>query len=581
MYTISKSARIVLALLKKHGIRQIVINPGTTNMPIIRGVQNDPFFKCYSVVDERSAMYFAIGLYLQTGEIVATTCTSAQATRNYIPGLTEAFYKHAPILAITTSKHPKHLYQEYMQGPDQTSLPNDSVKKSFSLPYISNSYDEKYCERMVNEAILELTHRVPGPVQLNLAMIDNELGQFTEPILPIVKTINRYMYWDEWNVDLKNKKIMIVIGEHRPFTVKQKNSIESFCHSFNTFIYTNHLSNYIGEYSLDANLALTTISNTLFLSKYKPDILITIGGQTGDYPLFGILSAGTYQDFEHWRVSPDGKVIDTYDKLTKIFECPEELFFDRLSKKEEISTHAYYKQWEILQESKTIPIELPFSNAYVAQQIYSNLPNNSYLNLAILNSLRIWNYFPIDKSITCYSNVAAFGIDGCMSLFLGESVATDKLCFLVIGDLAFFYDMNSLGIKHLKNNIRILLVNNGIGIEFKNYTHPAYKFGDESNQYIAAEGHNGRAKGWAENMGFKYLTANSKEEFAENKEEFIKESDQPILFEIFTTEREESEALKLIIESNSSKSLKEKIVHIIKPIVGEKNLELVKKIRRK
>ena len=106
MYSISKNAQIVLALLKEHKIRHIILNPGATNMPIVRGVQDDPFFTCYSVVDERSAMYFAIGLHLQTGERIAINCTSAQATRNYIPGLTEAFYKHTPILAITTSKLP-------------------------------------------------------------------------------------------------------------------------------------------------------------------------------------------------------------------------------------------------------------------------------------------------------------------------------------------------------------------------------------------------------------------------------------------------------------------------------------------
>ena len=115
MYTILENARIVLALLKKHNIRHIVLSPGGSNIPIVQGVQQDPFFKCYSVVDERSAMYFAIGLHMQTGEIIATSCTSAQATRNYVPGLTEAYYKRVPILSITMSNHPIYLGQDYMQ----------------------------------------------------------------------------------------------------------------------------------------------------------------------------------------------------------------------------------------------------------------------------------------------------------------------------------------------------------------------------------------------------------------------------------------------------------------------------------
>lgn len=71
------------------------------------------------------------------------------------------------------------------------------------------------------------------------------------------------------------------------------------------------------------------------------------------------------------------------------------------------------------------------------------------------------------SSVKCYSNVGAFGIDGGMSTLIGQSVVTENMSFMIIGDLAFFYDMNSLGIKHIKNNLRILLINNNGGVEFK------------------------------------------------------------------------------------------------------------------
>jgi 2-succinyl-5-enolpyruvyl-6-hydroxy-3-cyclohexene-1-carboxylate synthase len=577
MYTIVKNAKILLALLKYHNIRHIVISPGTTNMPIIRGVQNDPFFTCYSVVDERSAMYFAIGLYLDKGEPVATSCTSAQATRNYIPGLTEAFYKHIPILAITTSKHPRFVHQEYMQAPNQISLPEDAVKKTYALPYISNQHDELYCERLVNEAILELTHRTPGPIQINLPILEDEVRKYTDSSLPSVKPIKRYMEWDDWNVSLVGKKIMIVIGEHRPFSQKQINILEAFMESHNSFAYINHLSNYHGKYVVSANLAMASISYDIFSESYQPDILITIGGQTGDYPLHGKLSSGSRFAFEHWRVSEDGNIVDIYDKLTKVFECPFELFFTRLAENKD-AEHPYYEQWKELQRTMLIPENLPLSNAYLAGKLHNLLPKNSYLNLAILNSLRVWNYFPLDPSITCYSNVAAFGIDGCMSVLLGESVATDKLCFLVIGDLAFFYDMNSLGIRHLKNNIRILLVNNGCGIEFKLYSHPAYPFGSESDIHIAAAGHNSDAKGWAEANGFKYITASSKEDFLNLREEFISEGGQSIVFEIFTKPEDESDAIKAILTNNRQES---GLKAIVRKTIGEKGVEVLKNILKK
>jgi len=106
-----KNIELIVQLLKAHNLSTIVISPGGTNQEFVKAVQDDPFFNCYSVVDERSAMYFAIGLYLQYRKPVVTSCTSAQATRNYIPGLTEAYYKKVPILAITMSKHPRFSYQ--------------------------------------------------------------------------------------------------------------------------------------------------------------------------------------------------------------------------------------------------------------------------------------------------------------------------------------------------------------------------------------------------------------------------------------------------------------------------------------
>jgi 2-succinyl-5-enolpyruvyl-6-hydroxy-3-cyclohexene-1-carboxylate synthase len=578
MYTIVKNAQIVLSLLKQHGIKYIIINPGTTNVPIVQGIQNDPFFKCFSIVDERSALYFAIGLFLKTGERVAITCTSAQATRNFIPGLTEAFYKHVPILAITVSKHPKYDYQGYPQHPIQTSMPEDAVKKSFALPHVSNSIDELQCIRMVNEAILELTHRSPGPIQLNLPMLDADLAVFCNIDLPKVRLINRYMIWDNWQLDLIDKKVLIIVGEHRPFNNKQTLALDEFTESYNALVYVNHLSNYHGKYTVNANIILSVMNNKTFMDILKPDIVISIGGSTGDYPLLSKLSSGTKDDFEHWHISENGEIMDTYDKLTKVFECPFELFFQHFSQKR-LTVHNYYKTWQSAYEEIQIPNDLPFSYAYFAQELHAIIPKNSYLNFAIVNSLTIWNLFPLDPSIICYSNIAAFGIDGCMSTLLGQSIETDNLCFLVTGDLAFFYDMNSLGIRHLKNNIRILLVNNYCGVTFRMNADLYEQVENDVYPYIAAKGHYKDARGWVETCGFKYLTASSKEEFIKYKSEFVSESNQSIVFEVFTKPEDEVESLhnyiykKNIIESNLKST--------IRSFIGEKGVKVLKNVIKK
>lgn len=576
MYTILENARIVISLLKAHNINQIVLSPGGSNIPIVQAVQQDPFFKCYSVVDERSAMYFAIGLYLKTGKPVATSCTTANATRNYVPGLTEAFYKHVPILAITMSKHPMYLSQEYMQCPIQTSLPVDCVKKSYSLPRINDENDRAMCIRIANEAILELSHHGMGPVQLNIEEIDSETWQFdNHALLPDVRVIKRYYKFTDKNY-LINKKVMLLIGEHIPFTEEETLLIDLFCESYNVFVYVNHLSNFHGKYAVNANLLLTGMSKEIFEAELEPDILITIGGITGDYAIYGKLFCFGKGKFEHWRISEDGNVVDTYNKLTRIYQCDLKSFFEKI---ENVSNfdHTYYAKWKELSEKLDRNMELPFSNFYAAQQLHERIPNNSCMNFSILNSLRSWLYFDIDPSIKCFSNVASFGIDGCMSTFLGESVVSDELCFLIVGDLSFYYDMNAIGIRHIKNNVRILLINNNGGVEFKlgNLQHRT-----DVASFIAADNHFKNSKGWAETQGFKYIEAHNKEEFNSHINEFVSPNKSPIIFELFTTPDDEKAAGFLIIDKNRNFSSKEIIANQLKKgaktVLGEKTTVKIK-----
>lgn len=552
MYSVAKNVKIVIALLKAHNINQLVLSPGGTNAPFIRGVQDDSFFQCYSVVDERSALYFAIGIYLSTGKPVAVCCTSAQATRNYLPGLTEAFYKHVPILAITFSKHPQYTYQDYMQAPDQTSLPRDAVRATYALPYVSNEHDRMHCERLVNEAILELTHIIPAPIQINVPMLDTELSKDDSLELPNVKVIRRYFRKDIPQMNLSDKKILIVVGENRGIDDK---AIVNFASSTNTSIYVNHLSNMENDFTIHGNQLLTCVRQDEFDALLCPDILITIGGQTGDYPLYHRLS-GSNKKYEHWRISEKGDVVDTYDHLTKIFECSYDDFFSSFHLSD--VDNNYFETWKEASLEYTTEIDLPFSAAYVAQQMCGIIPEGSYVNFSILNSLRIWNLFTFKNKVKCFSNVGAFGIDGCMSTFIGQSVMIDQLCFMFIGDLSFFYDMNSLGIRHIKNNVRIILINNNGGVEFKLYEKMAEKR-EKIDQYIAASNHFKNAEGWAVSNGFDYYRISSKESFHKVLNKMIGSSESPIIMEIMVTDGDEGTAFSRLRQVKDNRTFTEKI----------------------
>lgn len=262
----------------------------------------------------------------------------------------------------------------------------------------------------------------------------------------------------------------------------------------------------------------------------------------------------------------------------------EEDFFEKY-KNGSVKENEYIKECkaEYKKVFDKIP-ELPFGNIWCAKQMSSKLPENSVLHLGILNTLRSWNFFDIPNSVNAYSNVGGFGIDGDISSLIGASLAhPEKLYIGILGDLAFFYDMNVVGNHIVQNNVRIMLVNNGRGTEFRNYNHPAEKFGEVADRFMAAAGHFGKKsheliKHYAQDLGYEYLTASTKEEFLANYEKFLSPelTEKPILFEVFTNSDEESEALRLIrnIETDASTTAK----HLIKNVIGQEGVSKIKKL---
>ena len=228
---------------------------------------------------------------------------------------------------------------------------------------------------------------------------------------------------------------------------------------------------------------------------------------------------------------------------------------------------------------------MPFSNIWIAQKLAPEIPKNSLLHLGILNSLRSWNFFEVDKSISSICNVGGFGIDGCLSTMIGASIVRpNKLCFCVVGDLAFFYDMNALGNRYIGKNLRILLINNGKGTEFRHYTHPASMFGVDADDFIAAAGHYGNksrnlVRHYSEDLGFKYMSASNKEEFLEVFYEFVDETNKevPLLLEVFTDSTDESNALKIISNIEKGNQLKA----FVKSTLGIKNVQKLASIIKK
>ena len=237
-YIDEKNAQIVIALLKAHGIRKVIANPGTTNIAFVGSVQNDPWFQVYSGIDERHSAYMAVGMAAESGEAVVLSCTGATASRNYMPALTEAFYRKLPILALTSSHHMNSAGNLLPQMLDRTVQPKDVVRYSLQCPVPVTQKQISDCELNVNKAILELFRKGGGPVHIN---IETERAfSFNTKELPNVRVIRRYGYdsrdWPKLPVD---RKIAVWIGNHKRFSTSLHDALEHFVKINNAVVFVD------------------------------------------------------------------------------------------------------------------------------------------------------------------------------------------------------------------------------------------------------------------------------------------------------------------------------------------------------
>lgn len=535
-----------ISLLKAYDIKDIVVSPGVSNSSMCLSMQRDKFFNIYSVVDERSAGYFAVGLARESKKPVVIMCTEATASRNYLSAMTEAYYNRIPLIAITFKKK-AYTHSLQPQHIDRNISQNDVKDISIALPEIYTDEDELESKFLLNMAFAKLYNKLAYVLHIDMFSPINDKFHTTK--LPEVSKIDYINSEQIYTMDvssyllkdLQNKKIAFFIGAHEKFNGIDLANVCSFAKIFDAIVFCDHASNYSG-------VNRVSIQNAVKINHFSdcPDVLIDLGYIPSDYFYQHICNKNT----KVWRLATEGTFCRRFATLDKLFHCSEKLFFEVLAN---IASNAkrqnnYFSNIKAY-INKVTHVQLPLCTTFIAQEFAKLIPYNSNLHLGIQNSIRNMNFFELPGSINVSCNTGGFGIDGAVSATIGMAENDkDKLCFLMLGDLAFFYDMNALRIRHIGNNIRILLINNNGAAQF----HISDSFRDvspqELNSFIAAAGHNGQAAAWAKSNGFEYMAADNKSDFFDKLSVFcdIRSKDKPVLFEVFTNmENEKQGILKL------------------------------------
>lgn len=544
MYSEKKSILQLVSLLHAHGITKMVLCPGSRNAPIVHSLSCHPDFECYSLTDERSAGFFALGLALKQQNAVAVCCTSGTALLNIHPAVCEAFYQKVPLVIISADRPAAWIGQMDGQTLPQPGVFGALVKVAVNLPEINTTEDEWYCNRLINQALLETEHHGRGPVHINIPLSE-PLFNFTVSELPQVRVIHRYTHEnleeqkkeELLHVFRNSSRRMVVVGQHLPLYSKQ--DLDFFPIKQCAWI-----SEQLGNLPLEL-FSLVHFDSALYaVSKEKqnalaPDLLITYGGHLVSKRLKTFLRKHPVK--AHWHIATDGEVTDLFGSLTTIIEMNPLDFWKQMNAFTKEPWSDYPVLWESYCQELPSPM-ISFCELFAVGKFMEVLPSGSVLHLANSSVVRLAGAFQLPDGIEVYCNRGTSGIEGSLSTAVGFAAASDKLNFVFIGDLSFFYDMNALWNDYISKNIRILLLNNNGGGIF--HTLPELDSDVNSMRFITA-GHHTSARGWAQERGFSYYEVKNESDLNRVLPLWASpQSKSPMFVEVYTDKDTDAKFLK-------------------------------------
>lgn len=542
MYSDKTNVQILLALLKAHGIRHVVLCPGSRNVPIVYSMAGDSDFCTYQMTDERSAAFYALGLILSHQQPVAVCCTSGSALLNMHPAVSEAYYRKLPLLVISADRPRQWIGQMDGQTVPQPGALGSLVRFCADLPEVKDAQDHLYCNRLVNEALLKLTFTPSGPVHINIPL-DEPLFAFNTPVLPTERVIRMHQALDLslCHMLAQAERVLLVVGqcEYAQHEPKAADALAVYPWP----LLTEHLSNLSVQAVRAFDRVLYAVDKT-YREQLVPDVLITMGGHIISKRLKELLRANPPR--HHIHISPHGACIDLYGALTDVValapeafaaQCKAQLVPMQLNPEQ----RHYAARWMALAQSLATP-QFPFSEMSAIGALMKQLPHDAVLHIANSSVIRYAELFDVPSGVVVHANRGVNGIEGSLSVAVGAAAHSAQCHFLAIGDLSFFYDMNALWAETLGANLRILLLNNGGGEIFNAL--PGLDTSGRAGHFIMGR-HAAHAAGWAQSRGCDYYAVRKAADLAPAIAQLVDPlAQKPVLVEVFTDKDQDVALLK-------------------------------------
>lgn len=493
-YSSIPSAQTVVFHCKANGINNIVISPGSRNAPLTIGFSEDSSFNCYSIVDERCAAFFALGIAQQSKTPVALLCSSGSALLNYYPAIAEAYYSDIPLVVITADRPPHKIdigdgqtirqenvfqnhigYSANLKMDIRNTNPIGIADTEGSLQSSIQEYNEEELLKALNIAFQDKM-----PVHINVPFEEPLYGVVEKPMIttigavgkeqenPLIEDLDEYIKM--WNTA---KRKMILVGVHDPSHEVQE-LLDSVAHDPSVIVFTEttsnlHHPNFFGSIdSIIAPIEKSKNKEELF-QELRPEILLTFGGLIVSKKIKAFLRKFTPE--HHWHIDPK-KANNTFFCLSHHFKVNPLQFFEVFNGGLVSQPSNYFSFWDSVKKGYQVKRQeyveqIPFSDMLAFHHIFKNVPNGYQLQLANSSTIRYAQLFDLNPSLSVFCNRGTSGIDGSTSTAIGASIVHKDPTLFITGDLSFFYDSNALWNNHLRSDFRIIVLNNEGGGIFR------------------------------------------------------------------------------------------------------------------
>ena len=535
-------AQSITDLCFKKNIKNIVISPGSRNAPLTLGFNLNPYFKTYSIVDERAAAFFALGIAQQIKFPVILVCTSGSALLNYYPAISEAYYSNIPLVILSADRPEKLLNIGDGQTINQKNVFNKNIGYSENLNQNDNYFLNLFGLRdnnqeKINKA-LNFSIEKQSPVHINIP--------FSEPLYEItnslsVDSINKIPRLNNENVkkvsSFRNKwqnsiKKIILIGLSSPDLLSEK-SIDLLAGDSSLLVLTENTSNvYHPSFCNKIDQLIAPLTNNE-LKEFRPEILITIGGMIISKKIKAILRDN--KPNEHWHIGIH-EANDTFFCLTKHFKTSPNNIISKLYENFNDNGSDFYNKWDLViskrkEKHKEYLSNLIYCDFKVFDYVLNSIPSKSMLQVSNSSAIRYTQLFDLDSSINVFCNRGTSGIDGSTSTAVGAASVFKGNTVFITGDLSFFYDSNALWNNFIPTSFRVILINNKGGGIFKiltkdNNTELFKKFFETKHDLYA--------KDLCNMYGFEYFISNDEDTLKNVLNDFYNESEKPRLLEVIT-----------------------------------------------